>query len=104
MTTPRRLRAAGATLALLTAATCTTVWGQPPRNAPRKLNALAGVLRSPLATDDTPEADTGGRFGQQPVVAYQTLQGETHFALQVRPQLPAATARPRDIAVVIDTS
>src|SRR5262249_30414232 len=61
-------------------------------------------IRTPLGTDDTPAVDAGGRFAKQPVLTYQTLQGELHFALQVKPQLPTGPARPRDIAVVIDTS
>jgi hypothetical protein len=104
MTTNRRLQAAGATLALLTAATCSTVWGDPPQNPLRKPDPLASSLRVPPTADTASPADTSGRFSQQPVFIYQMPQGETHFALQVRPQLPAATARPRDIAVVIDTS
>jgi len=104
MTTNRRLQAAGAALALLTAATCSTVWGDPPQNPLRKPDPLASSLRVPPGTDTASPADTSGRFSQQPVFIYQTPQGETHFALQVRPQLPAGSARPRDVAVVIDTS
>src|SRR5581483_5764784 len=40
----------------------------------------------------------------QPVVTYQTLKGELHFALQLKADLPPAPPRPRDVAVVIDTS
>src|SRR5581483_6808199 len=105
MTTPRRLRAAGATLALVAAATCSHVWGTPKDSPPRKPNLLAGAIRTPQDPGATPDDVTpGGRFAKQPVVTYQTLQGELHFALQLAPKLPAGSARPRDIAVVIDTS
>jgi hypothetical protein len=105
MTTPRRLRAAGATLALLAAATCSTVWGDSSGRPPRKLDSLAGAIRTPHDAGDLSAADSGGRFAKQPVVTYQTLQADLLFAWQLQPQLPASgPARPRDIAVVIDTS
>jgi tetratricopeptide (TPR) repeat protein len=100
MTTPRRLRAAAAAFALVGAVTCTTVWGDSA-NPPRKLNAFAGTIRP---APDLAPSDVGGRFGATPVVTYQTLDGETHFALQLKADLPASQARPRDVAVVIDTS
>jgi tetratricopeptide (TPR) repeat protein len=102
MTIPRRLYAAGASLALLAAATCTSVWGDSSGAAPRKLSAFAGVIRSP---QDVAAVDTvGGKFTKQPLIAYETLKGELNFALQLAPQLPASAARARDVAVVIDTS
>ncbi len=106
MTTPRRLKAAGAAFALLAAATCTTVWGDSPGSPPRKLDPLAAVIRAVPDTGAAPDDGTtpSGRFARQPVVVYQPLQGDLHFALQVRPRLPEAGDRPRDIAVVIDTS
>ena len=48
--------------------------------------------------------DIGGRFAKQPVVTYQPFQGDLHFALQLTAALPAGPARPRDVAVVIDTT
>src|SRR5581483_5015183 len=101
MTTPRRLNAAGAAIALLAAATCPLVWGDAANPAPRKLN-LAAAIHTPA--DGGATADVGGRFAQQPVVTYQTLKGELHFALQLKADLPPAPPRPRDVAVVIDTS
>src|SRR3954469_1820886 len=102
MTIPRRIYAAGATLALLAAATCPTVWGDSAASPPRKLNAFAGAIRT--SPDVAPAEDAGSRFAKQPVITYETLQGELHFALQLKPQLPATPARSRDIAVVVDTS
>jgi hypothetical protein len=102
MTNPRRLQVASASLALVAAATCSHVWGDSaaaPRRAP---NALAASIRTP---DIAAAADEiGGRFAKQPVITYQPLTGDEHFALQLKATLPPASARPRDVAVVIDTT
>lgn len=103
MTTRRRLQAAGASLALAAVITCTYIWGDGSKDQPRKHSPLASAFHS---ADDvgTPSDVPGGKFSKQPVITYQTLQGEVNFAMQVKPQLPAAAPRARDIAVVIDTS
>jgi hypothetical protein len=44
------------------------------------------------------------RFANKPVVAYQPKAGETIFAWQIKPELAAQPARPRDILVMVDTS
>ena len=38
------------------------------------------------------------------MVAYQALDGGVYFALQVKPDLPPAASRPRDIQILIDHS
>lgn len=105
MTHPRRTIAASASLALVAAAACSFVWGDATGSRQRKPSPLASAIRT---TEDTPAATSDesaiGRFSKSPVLTYETLQGERHFALQVQPKLAAAAPRPRDIAVVIDTS
>ena len=44
------------------------------------------------------------KFSDKPVLAYKNPAGETIFAWQVKPVLPVAAARPRDILVLVDTS
>ena len=44
------------------------------------------------------------KFSGTPVLAYKNPAGETIFAWQVKPVLPAAAARPRDVLVLVDTS
>jgi hypothetical protein len=44
-----------------------------------------------------------GRFSKSTLLSYDA-HGDRFFALQLKPDLPAAPARPRDILVMIDTS
>src|SRR5262245_11949073 len=105
MTSVRRVHAAGAGLALLAVIACTQVWGDSSGNRLKKPSVLAAAIRTPQdAGGPASDESAGSRFARQPVVTYETLQGELHFALQVKPNLGEVPARPRDIAVVIDTS
>ncbi|MGL6076906.1 MAG: VWA domain-containing protein [Fimbriiglobus sp.] len=64
----------------------------------------------PLAAkpkSDTVQAATEAartKFSALPTVTYRNTTGETLFAWQIRPELVAQAGRPRDIAVMIDTS
>ncbi len=44
------------------------------------------------------------RFTAGGVLSYQPVHGDTLFALQLKPQLPQATRRPRDYVILISTS
>jgi len=44
------------------------------------------------------------KFSALPTVTYRTAAGETAFAWQLKPQVAAGAARPRDVLVMIDTS
>ena len=44
------------------------------------------------------------RFTTRPALTYKLRAGDTLFAWQVKPTLDAAPARPRDVAVLVDTS
>ncbi|QDU23987.1 VWA domain-containing protein [Urbifossiella limnaea] len=44
------------------------------------------------------------KFTNLPALTYKSTTGDTLFAWQVKPELAAAPARPRDILVVVDTS
>jgi tetratricopeptide (TPR) repeat protein len=44
------------------------------------------------------------RFSEQTFVTYTSAKGEGYFALQLKPALDAAARRPRDYAVLVDTS
>jgi hypothetical protein len=104
MISVRRLNTVGAGLALVVAVACTAVWGDAT-GSKSKPSALATAIHTPQETGALSAADnTGGRFSGKPVITYETLNGELHFALQLKPRLPDAPARARDIAVVIDTS
>ncbi|MFO0807706.1 MAG: VWA domain-containing protein [Gemmataceae bacterium] len=103
MTTRRRLKVAGAAFALAAAVTCTQIWGDSSGDKRKKNAALSGAIRTPRDAAAVEES-TAGRFDARPVVTFQTLAGELHFALQVRANTTEADARPRDLAVVVDTS
>ncbi|HEY3788138.1 MAG TPA: hypothetical protein VGL71_04745, partial [Urbifossiella sp.] len=102
MTNPRRLQVASASLALFAAATCSHVWGDSVANPRRAPNPLAASIRTSDVAATAGEI--GGRFAKQPVITYQPLTGEENFALQLKATLPPTPARPRKIAVVIDTT
>lgn len=104
MTTPRKIIAAGASLTLVALAAGTIVWGDSSGSRQRKASPLTGVIRTPSDVGAPVEDLSLGRFARTPLLTYETLKGELHFALQVQAKLPTATPRPRDIAVVIDTS
>ncbi|WP_157368538.1 vWA domain-containing protein, partial [Zavarzinella formosa] len=71
------------------------MWGDSSRNPA----ALPGLKSGKVFSEGV-----AGKFTNRPAVAYRTLDGQTYFAVQVRPDLPAAPVRPRDIAILVDTS
>ncbi|VTS05921.1 VWA domain-containing protein [Tuwongella immobilis] len=97
----RRLRAVAAGLTVVAAAASTQVWGDTDsgRSSRREIAPPTLLTRPDLSKDLS-----AGRFSTRPLLTYTTPEGETVFALQVRPGLSAVSARPRDIAVVIDTT
>src|SRR4051812_37545430 len=97
MTMVNRLKAAAVLLGATAAITSAIVWGEPTggKTTTGGFNPGGVKLRDDLLTN---------RFTRQPVVTYETQDGETLFALQVKPALKAPAARPRDLVVVIDTS
>jgi hypothetical protein len=104
MTEGRRLLAVGALLALAAAVCYSHVLGDgaPNRDAERwraeRDKALTG--HADQVTDDL----AASRFSASPVLTFRTPEGETLFALQVKPDLPAGPARPCDYLVLVDTS
>jgi tetratricopeptide (TPR) repeat protein len=95
MTLVKRLKWASAGLAIAGAITTAAVWGDVTRPTPPKPAAPANRLFSD---------EVVGKFTYRPAVSYQSLDGSVYFALQVKPDLPAAPNRPRDIQIVIDSS
>ena len=69
----------------------------------------SGPAPSP-ATVGTPDARSVAedlavtKFTKLPALTYKSTTGDTLFAWQVKPELAAAPARPRDVLVVVDTS
>ena len=97
----RRLRAVAAGLAVVAAVASTQVWADSASGRNKRLDVAPATL---LARPDFGRDLNGGRFSTRPVLTYALPQGDSLFALQVRPALDAVAGRPRDIAVVIDTS
>ncbi len=95
MTFLNRLKWVSAGLAVAGAITTAAVWGDVTRPAPAKSAAPTNKLFS---------GEVVGKFTHRPVVAYQALDGGVYFALQVKPDLPPAANRPRDIQILIDYS
>src|SRR5829696_4666914 len=90
-----RLKWATAGLAVAGAVTTAAVWGDPARPA---------TPAPAVKPDQLFSGEVVGRFTHKPAVAYQAQDGSVFFAVQVKPDLPAAPARPRDIQILIDHS
>jgi tetratricopeptide (TPR) repeat protein len=90
-----RLKWVSAGLAVAGAITTAAVWGDASRDRP----AAPPIPATKLFSDEVV-----GRFTNKPAVAYQAPDGSVYFALQVKPDLPPAPARPRDIQILIDHS
>ena len=90
-----RLKWVSAGLAIAGIITTAAVWGDPARERP----ATPAVSPTKLYSDELV-----GRFTHKPAVAYQAPDGGVYFALQVKPDLPVAPSRPRDIQILIDHS
>jgi tetratricopeptide (TPR) repeat protein len=90
-----RLKWVSVGLAVAGAITTAAVWGDPSRTGAAAPTAPAHKLFSD---------EVAGRFTQKPAFTYQTQDGAVYFAVQVKPDLPAAPARPRDIQILIDHS
>jgi hypothetical protein len=104
MTYVHRLRAAGALLALAVVVTNSHVWGEPTKQLKIKRRAAEKPLLA--AKDDLESADqfVSPKFASGGLVTYRTTSGDLLFALQLKPKLEAAPARPRDYLVMVDTS
>jgi tetratricopeptide (TPR) repeat protein len=90
-----RLKWVSAGLAVAGAITTAAVWGDASRPAPA----------APVAKNQQVfAAEVASRFTLKPAVAYESRDGGVYFAVQVKPDLAAAPARPRDIQIVIDHS
>src|SRR5205085_847656 len=53
---------------------------------------------------DTADEYVSPKFADGGTLTYRTTGGELLFALQLKPKLDPAPARPRDVAVIVDTS
>src|SRR5437660_1096217 len=105
MTEGRRLLAVGAILALAAIVSYSHVWGEPARNKELDKWRAEGDKPAPTAAERALGEDlAASKFAQNVVVTYRTQEGETYFALQVKPELARPAARPRDFLVLIDIS
>ncbi len=102
----RRLPAVGVILLLAAILTTARVWSDPRNDKDKGLKDYhkGGRVDALGKVDRLAGEETVNRFADQPLSLYQTTHGETLFALQVQPQLQPLPARPRDVAVLIDTS
>ncbi len=100
MTLISKLKVFTVALSVAAAVTSAFVWGEPAKGK----NTLGGFNPAGVKLSDDL---MGNRFARQPVVAYQTQEGDTVFALQIKPVLKPinpAELPGRDLVVVIDTS
>ena len=84
--------------------------GPPARLPGPSPSPRSGAIRPGTAGPPRPSPDQlftdgfAGRFANRPAVAYQGPTGDVYFAMQVKPELPPAPARPRDIQILVDCS
>jgi len=98
MTKQRRLLASVAGLAMVAAVSLSRSQGEPGQKGP----AVRPVV--PVEERNLEKELAGSKFDRGGVITYQTLKGENLFALQLKPQLPAAPIRKRDYLIVICNS
>jgi len=82
-------------LAIAGVITSAAVWGDVSR--PKSATTVAPAKK--LFSEELVS-----KFTNRPAVAYQSLDGSVYFALQVKPELAAVPARPRDIQILVDAS
>ena len=103
MTLVKRLKALVAVLgaAAVTAAVGTTLFGDA-----RSGNPPAAIPAQPIRPDGAKVVEdiAANKFSTQPAITFQIKDGDTLFAWQVKPELAAAPAQPRDVLVMVDTS
>ena len=102
----RRLMAVGAVLSLAAVFTCSHVWGEPGPDKDRAgIRTSTGQQTAPEPIDRRfAEELANSRFAERPVVIYDTPAGERLLAVQVKPELTDAPARPRDYVILVDVS
>lgn len=101
----RRLKAVGAVLALAAVVTSTHVWGEPSDRTLKDFRSTSGqITPSNKPERDLVEDLTQSRFSDAPMLTYKTTAGDSLFAWQVKPTLPTAAPRPRDVLILVDIS
>src|SRR5262245_13279579 len=101
MAKARRLWVVVAGLALTAWFSSNTSRGDAVKDLRDKLPAV-GVKPPPGVQPDRDLDES--RFAKSAMITYQTLNGETFFAMNVKPKLQAEAARPRDILVLVSIS
>jgi tetratricopeptide (TPR) repeat protein len=104
MTSVRRLILAGAFIALAAVLINAHLWGEPSKKAPDpwRFNGRRHALAK--AEENFAEDLANSKFARGGLLTYKTTAGDIMFALQIKPKLDPAPARPRDILVMVDTS
>jgi tetratricopeptide (TPR) repeat protein len=99
MTKARRLVAVVAGLAVTAIVSSSFTKGEPtpPKGIPQKAKAVVEAANEA-------EALAKSRFEDRDTFTYEDLKGQHYFALQVKPQLPAVKAKPRDILILVSAS
>src|SRR5438045_1916900 len=101
MTNVRRLMVVVGGIALTAMISSSYLRGDVPgggkkTNLPPEPNEVKG--------DDEDVFDTSSKFDKLPLISYEPLKGDPLFALQLKPDLPDAPRRPRDILIVVSTT
>src|SRR6516164_882398 len=98
----RRLLAVGTVLSLAAVVASSHLWGEPGPGKGPNIHGSTGLQKP--ADPAVAEEPAPSRFADRPLVLYRTAEGETLMALQLKPKLSPAAARPRDYLVLIDTA
>jgi len=88
-------------LLVLTGLVITEFLSVPTSSGQPRTKDLLGVSSSPVAVD---EALAASKFAETALLTYKTLEGETLFALQVKPDLKAPPRRPRDYVIMVSSA
>lgn len=99
MASVRQPKVIWALLALAAIITNAHVWGGADKAAPK-----TSRLEKATADEQASQELVPAKFANGSAITYRTTQGETLFALQIKPKLEPIPTRARDILIMVDTS
>jgi hypothetical protein len=97
--------AVSAIMALGVVISCSHVWGEPARDKDYPKRPVADSAAGARSTDrEFSDELAASKFADTPRLTYQTKDGDTLFAEQLKFDLGEGSVRPRDYLIAVDTT
>jgi hypothetical protein len=104
MTSVRRLKAVGAILTVAAIVAAAHSWGEGPKKPQVKKRPMLADATWNASDSSLSDELACSKFAKNGLITYRTSDGDTLFALQLKPKLEPAPVKPIDYALLIDTS